>query len=200
MTTHPAAMTRVQEGGFSLMELLVSVSILSLALGGLAGLLIQNSQINRTEQMLTEVQANARNTMSMVVQAMRSAGYDPKNTGFVPVTTDGAPTNTSNIIEVRADLNEDADTADADEDVTIRFTGNQVDWRKSASGSFVVVSDNICNDQNGDGTTELMFTPDATNPTHVTVKITACSATVDPRSGNFLRYTITSEVAIRKNL
>ncbi len=70
------------ERGFSLVEFLVSVTVLVLAMIGLASLLIQNARINKSQQMAAEAQANARNTLSMVVQKLRSAGWDPTNNGF----------------------------------------------------------------------------------------------------------------------
>ena len=70
------------ERGFSLLELLVSVAVLTLALSGLATLLIQNARINKAQRMTVEAQANARNTLSMVVQALRSAGWDPLRAAF----------------------------------------------------------------------------------------------------------------------
>lgn len=195
--------TRDQAPGFSILELLVSLAIFSMAMGGLAVLLVQNSQINRTEQLSTEAQANARNCLSMVVQVLRSAGWDPKNSGLAAVTLDATPLDPVNTIEVFADLNEDGDTSDADEDVLIRHTGNQIDWRKTSDvlQPFVVLADNISNDANGDSVVEPMFVADSvTNPARITVQITARSATPDPRTGNYLRYTVRSEVVLRKNL
>ena len=70
-------MIRGSQKGFSLVEMLVSMAVLTLALSGLASLLIQNARINKSQRMAAEIQANARNTLSMVVQKLRSAGWDP---------------------------------------------------------------------------------------------------------------------------
>ncbi|PYS97209.1 MAG: hypothetical protein DMF50_01430 [Acidobacteria bacterium] len=136
------SVARPGEAGFSFLELLVSLSLLTLAMGGIAGLLIQNSQINRADQMSTEVQATARNCLSMIVQVLRSAGWDPRNAGFPALVLDPTPTNTTNYIEVLADLNEDGDTADAGEDVLIRWNGTQIEWRTSSDTTqpFVVLA------------------------------------------------------------
>ena len=50
-----------------------------MALTGLASLLIQNARVNKAQQMTAEVQANARNCLSMIVQELRSAGWNPMN-------------------------------------------------------------------------------------------------------------------------
>ena len=58
------------EGGFTLVEMLVSLALLSMVLGGVAGLLIQNSQVNRAEQMSAEVQSTARSCLSRSSSSM----------------------------------------------------------------------------------------------------------------------------------
>ena len=70
-----------RQRGFSLVELMVSMAVLLLALAGLAKMTIESSQINRAQQMTAQVQANARNCMTMVVQKLRSAGWDPATEG-----------------------------------------------------------------------------------------------------------------------
>jgi prepilin-type N-terminal cleavage/methylation domain-containing protein len=203
------------QAGFSLIEMLVGLTILMLAMVGLASLLIQNSKINKAEQLTAEVQANARNTLSMVVQKMRSAGWDPMNWGIPTVRLDGAipgsdATDSISEIEVYADLDEDPSTTGAsdacdgtDEQIHIRHLNNQVIWRRTndPSDPYVVVANNISNDANGDGTIEPMFTvDDPADPTVVTIQITAQSPVVDPVTKDFIRYTVSSDVVLRKDL
>ncbi len=191
------------EGGFTLVEMLVSLTLLSMVFGGIAALMIQNSQINRTEQMSAEVQSNARNCLSMIVQVLRTAGWDPKNAGFAAVGLDPSPTNSTNYIEVFADLNEDGDTNDANEDVTIRWATDTIEWRTTSDTTqpYVTLADSISNDADGDGTPETMFVADSmSNPTRITVRITARSPVPDPRTGQYIRYTVSSEVVLRKKL
>ena len=187
------------EDGFTLVELVVSLGLLSMVLGGVAGLMVQSSQINRAEQMSAEVQSNARNCLSMIVQTLRSAGWDPRNVGFASVVLDPSPSNTNNYIEVLADLNEDADTSDTLEDVTIRWASNRIEWRTDPSQPYVILADSISNDADGDGVAETMFVADSmSSPTRITVRITARSPVPDPRSGQYIRYTVSSEVVLRK--
>ncbi len=192
-----------KEGGFTLVEMLVSLTLLSMVFGGIAALMIQNSQINRTEQISAEVQSNARNCLSMIVQVLRTAGWDPKNAGFAAVGLDPSPTNSTNYIEVFADLNEDGDTNDANEDVTIRWATDKIEWRTTSDTTqpYVTLADSISNDADGDGAPETMFVADSmSNPTRITVRITARSPVPDPRSGQYIRYTVSSEVVLRKKL
>jgi hypothetical protein len=105
----------------------------------------------------------------------------------------------NNQIEVRADLDEDSATTSPGEDVTIRLSGTTLEW--NASGSYSTLSPNITNDADGNGVPELMFTPDSTtNPTRITIKVTARSAAPDPRSGQYIRATVTTDVVLRGNL
>jgi prepilin-type N-terminal cleavage/methylation domain-containing protein len=187
--------------GFSLIEMLVSLALLMMALSGLASLLIQNARVNKAQQMTAEVQANARNCLSMIVQELRSAGWNPKNvSGFNTVITDQNLGDGISEIEIFADLDEDTLTDSLDEQVLVRHVGNQVVWRRTndTNDPFIVLSNNISNDANGDGTPEPMFIPDITpNPTRITVRITAQSPSPDPTSGQFIRYTVSSDVVLR---
>jgi prepilin-type N-terminal cleavage/methylation domain-containing protein len=197
-------MRRADERGFSLIELMVSLVVLSLVMTGLASLLIQNARINKAQQMRAEVQGNARNTLSMVVQKLRSAGWDPTNAGLDTVTLDADLGDDVSEIEVFADLDEDGDTDATGEQMLIRHTGAgaQVVWRETADAGdpFIVLATNISNDADGDGTIEPMFVPDANPPTRIGVTVTAQSPTPDPTSGDFIRYTVRSDVVLRKEL
>ena len=195
--------TRNQKG-FSLIEMLISLALMMMALTGLASLLIQNARVNKAQQMTAEVQVNARNCLSMIVQELRGAGWNPMNvSGFTTVITDQNLGDGISEIEVFADLDEDQLTDSLDEQVLIRHVANQVVWRRTndVNDPFIVLATNISNDADGDGTAEPMFVPDTTpNPTRITVPITAQSPSPDPTSGQFIRYTVSSDVVLRKSL
>lgn len=194
-------MGRSDQRGFTLVEFMVSIAVMVLALSGVAGLLIQNSQVNKREQMAAEVQANARNALEMVVAKLRSAGWDPMNAGIATVTLDPNTADTVSEIEVFADLDRDTFTTSDYEQIHIRHVNNAIVWRKTPTSAYTVVAPNISNDADGDGTIEPMFTPDdTTNPTRITVQITARSPAVDPVTKDFIRYTVSSDVVLRKEL
>lgn len=196
---------RRRQAGFSLIEMLVSLTVFMLAMTGLASLLIQNARLNKGQQMAAEVQANARNTLSMVVQKLRSAGWDPANQGVPLVNLDADLGDNISEIEVFADLfNNDGLTTLPGEQVLIRHlpASNTVVWRETGDlgDPFIVLSANISNDADGDGVVEPMFVPDANPPTRITVTITAQSPVPDPTSNQFIRYTVSSDVVFRKEL
>ncbi len=189
------------QAGFSLIELLVSLAILLLSLSALATLLIQNARTNRAQQLTLATQAAARNSLSVLVPVLRTAGWDPRNAGLPAVSLDTSGDGAW--IEVFADLNEDGDVSDADEDVFIRFQGNKLEWRKTGDVSqpFVTLAEDISNDEDGNGTPEPMFVPDSlVHPTKIAVRITARSPVLDPGTGQYIRYTATTDVLLRGNL
>lgn len=188
--------------GFTLIEMMISFTLLVVAILAMATYLIQSVQANKSAQMALATQANARNCMSMIQSVLRNAGWDPREVGLPVVALDSTPSGPDNYIEVFADLNGDGDTADDNEDVTIRHHNNTIEWKTTAAAvTYVILADGITNDANQDATIEQMFTPDSTtNPTRITVRITARSPAPDPRTKQFSVYTLTSSVVLRGRL
>lgn len=186
--------------GFTLVEMLVSITLVLLCLTGLMAMTVENSRINRAQQMTSQVQANARNTMSIIVPKLRSAGWDPMNVGLGGVNLDADLSDEISEIEIFADLDEDGTTDGLDEQVLIRHDADQVVWRRTndASDPFIVIATDITNDADGDGVIEPMFI--AVSADRILVQITAESPVPDPMTGQFIRYTVRNEVALRKAL
>jgi prepilin-type N-terminal cleavage/methylation domain-containing protein len=197
-----AAPTR--ERGFSLVELMISMVVLLIAMGTLFGMLVHNSKVNKSRKLAMDVQANARSTLSVVVQKLRSAGWDPMNTGTIPVLAlDPDLGDDVSLIEIFADVDKDGTTDGAKEQILIRHQNGQVEWRSTndVSAPFTIMAANISNDADGDGNIEPMFVPDSYgDPTRVTVQVTAQSPIPDPLTGEAIRYTVSSDVVLRKRL
>jgi Tfp pilus assembly protein PilW len=190
-----------REAGVTLLELLVSVGLVSVILSGVAALLIRNSAINRTQQLVSETQSNARNSLSIVVQALRSSGWDPRETDFAPVVVDPDLGDTVSIVTINSDFSGDGDIDDPDEAISIRHTSGRIEWRKSATDSYTILAVDVSNDADGDGTVEPMFAyDDPSDPTRVTVQITTVSPIPDPISGSLVRHTVSSNVVLRNKL
>lgn len=187
--------------GLSLVELLVSLVIFSLAMASIAGLLIHNSRMNRAAQINADLQSSARACLSMITDRIRSAGWDPQETGFAAVVLDPDLSDDVSILEIRADLNGDGDIDDIDETMSIRHSGEFIEWRRTVAGSWEPLAGNISNDEDDDGTPEPMFTPDSTvDPTTIAVRITAAATKPDPRTGVRQRYTMATRVVLREAL
>jgi prepilin-type N-terminal cleavage/methylation domain-containing protein len=196
-------MKPTNQRGFSLIELLIGLVLAGLIGTAVATVMLQNSRLNRSQQLLANAQNNARASMDLVVGRLRSAGWDPMGGDIDVVATDPDLTDDISQIETFADFDEDKSTAGAGEQVLIRHNGNRIEWRLTGdvSDPFEVVAMGITNDANGDGVLEPMFQPDdPTDPSVITVQITAQSPTADPRTGEFIRYTLRNEVTLRKKL
>ncbi|UCF67580.1 MAG: prepilin-type N-terminal cleavage/methylation domain-containing protein [Acidobacteriota bacterium] len=196
-------MPRANQRGFTIVELTVSLVLVLLLVLGMAGVLIQSAQMNRARQMAVEIQSTARNCMSQVTQTLRTAGWDPLEVGFSPVVLDADPSDSVSYIEVFADLDSDGSTDGSGEQVLIRHVQDRIEWRRSSDTSlpFETLGVYVSNDSDGDGTIEPMFSPDSvTDPSRVVVTITVESPAPDPRSGEFLRYTLSNEVVLRRVL
>jgi len=192
-----------RRNGFSLVELLVSLTVLLVCVSGLAKMTVENSRINRTQQLTAQVQANARNALAMVVPRLRSAGWDPMNSGINLVIWDANPADGIDEMEIFADLDGDGATTSAGERLLIRHQGDRIEWRRTSGGPFELVATHVTNDADGDGIPEPMFSPIADpNPSaqRVLVRITATAPAPDPLTGQTIRYTVQSEVALRKTL
>jgi prepilin-type N-terminal cleavage/methylation domain-containing protein len=196
-------MRRHAQRGFSLLELMVSLTVTLLIMTGVTTMMLHNARINKAQQMTAQAQSNARNCLAMIVQRLRSAGWDPLNTGVPSVTLDTDTGDDIAEIEIFADLDSDGLTDGIDEQVLIRHVGDRIVWRRSndVSEPFVILATNISNDANGDGTIENMFVPSSTpDPQRVTVQITAQSPMPNPMSGEFIRFTASTDVVLRKAL
>lgn len=189
--------------GFSLIELLIGLVLAGLIGTAIATVMLQNSRLNRSQQLLTNAQNNARASMDLVVGRLRSAGWDPMGAGIDVVTTDPNLGDDISQIETFADFDEDSSTTATGEQVLIRHNVDRIEWRLTGdvSDPFEIVAMGITNDANGDGVIEPMFQPnDPTEPSVITVQITAQSPAADPRTGDFIRYTLKNEVTLRKGL
>ena len=196
-------MKLTNQRGFSFIELLIGLVLAGFIGTAVATVMLQNSRLNRSQQLLVSAQNNARASMDLVVSRLRSAGWDPMGAGIGVVATDPDLGDDISQIETFADFDEDSSTTGPGEQVLIRHNGNRIEWRLTGdvSDPFRVVAMGITNDADGDGVIEPMFQPnDPTDPSVITVQITAQSSTVDPRTGEFIRYTLRNEVTLRKKL
>ena len=190
-----------RESGVTLLELMISVGLMTVILSGVAALLIRNSAINRTQQLTSETQSNARNSLSIIVQALRSSGWDPRETDFAPIVVDPDLGDTISIVTINSDFSGDGDIDDPDEAISIRHTNGRIEWRKSSTDSYTILAVDVSNDADADGTAEAMFVyDDPSDPTRVTVQITTVSPIPDPISGGLVRHTVSSNVVLRNKL
>ena len=72
--------------GFTVIELLISLAIMSVAMTSIYGLYMSYVRIYTTEGVTTRVQQNVRASMNMMVRDVRMAGLDPTGSGIFGIS------------------------------------------------------------------------------------------------------------------
>ena len=173
----------MNQKGFTFVELLISLTLTLLLATGLAKVMVQNVKVNKAQQMHAQAQSNAINTMEMVVAKLRSAGWDPKGAGIDTLNLVSASE-----IEIFADFDGDELTESLNEQVLIKLEDGQINWTPGVDEDSMIMAKNI---------SLLEFVP---NGATVTVTITAQSPEPDPRNGEFIEYSVSNDVVLRKLL
>ena len=157
--------------GFTLAELLVSLTLMLFVLLGAYHFMIGSSRIYRTEEELIGLDQQSRVAMDVIIRALRQAGSDPMQTAFDPGTTDSIPVPVANAHAVRvlADLPQD----------TMDDAGNSIPDGDTFD-THDVDADGLWGDdenENGDG----MLLPDNADPDEdVTFLLTPCDGSYEP--------------------
>lgn len=118
------------EKGFTLAELMVSVTLMLIVLIGAYQFMVASARIYRSEDELLALDQQARVAMDVLVRALRQAGSDPMQTAFDPSVTDSYPIPIAKRYAIRllADLPQDtmndAGTSGADGDSFDTFDTN----------------------------------------------------------------------------
>ncbi|MCC6348450.1 MAG: prepilin-type N-terminal cleavage/methylation domain-containing protein [Candidatus Eisenbacteria bacterium] len=106
--------------GMTLVELLVTMSILGVVLMVVTGIMLSTSRVEGRTVRRAEVQASSRQALALMTTELRQAGADPSSP---PVGITAVVSADSHLVRVRADLNGDGtiQTAEPSEDVTYHF-------------------------------------------------------------------------------
>ena len=100
---------RKNKKGFTVLELLISIAIMSVALTSIYGLYMSYVRIYTTEGVTSRVQQGVRSGINMMVRDIRMAGLDPTGTG-----TFGIVEATPQSIRFTADRDMDGEIDDPD--------------------------------------------------------------------------------------
>jgi type IV pilus assembly protein PilW len=112
---------RWNQAGFTLVEVLVVVALVSLVFGTIYDVFATLNRSYTSENVKANLQQTGRIALEFMAQDIRLAGLDPLGTataGIVEIAADH--------IHFTADLNYDGDTADPFEDITYQFTGDEI--------------------------------------------------------------------------
>ena len=122
--------------GFSLVELMVSLTILGFIMGALMGIVLsmQRGYVNQRERV--RAQESLRAAQMTLITILRSAGADPVLSGFAQLDPDPDGNGTFDDLRVVTDFNPpDGDVTDLLEDVSVWLANDTLWVRWQASGS-----------------------------------------------------------------
>jgi len=207
-------MRRDHSPGFSLVELLIAMAVGLIILGAMYGLFtIQSKQLG-TQDVVAEMQQNARIAMDIVTRDVRMAGYNPSGTltrctGTTPTastTCVGIRTAAANTISFTTDLNGNgsltAGTANPNENIVydrylssgVYALGRTSNGVKQPVIEYLDLLSFSYLDANGAATTNLA------NIREVQITIRTIASKMDPAytaNGGYRTYTLTAKAAPR---
>jgi type IV pilus assembly protein PilW len=185
---------RRREGGFTLINLLVSMGISGIALSAVTTTFVSQSQSYDAQEQIVEMQQNARAAMDIMTREIRMAGYSPTGASLVGVHYH------SDKIHIRADITGDGDINDPNEDIKYSYDSANLRIERDAEAGIQPFADNIQAftmayfDNNGNATTNSAVIR------QIQITITARTAEIDrnyPFNGGYQTYSLTSLVTPR---
>jgi type IV pilus assembly protein PilW len=181
--------------GFTLVELLVSMSIGMVILAAVTTTFMSQTRIYNAQEQINEMQQNARGALDIISRELKMAGYKPNGGGFNGVTY------STTQLMVQADLNSDgaiSTSSTANEQITYAYdSANQRITRAVGSGTAQVLAEHISAftfgylDSNGSATTV------SGNIRQVGISITAITAKPDPNftsNGGYRSYIMAATI------
>ena len=181
--------------GFTLVELMVSMSIGLVILAAVTTTFMSQTRIYNSQEQINEMQQNARGVLDILSRELKMAGYKPNGGGFNGVTY----STTQLMIQADLDSNGAISTSStANEQITYVFdSANEQITRAVGSGTAQVLAEHIAAftfnylDSTGAATTV------SANIRQVSITITAKTAKPDPNytsNGGYRIYTMSATI------
>jgi len=194
-----------KENGFTLVELLIAMTIGLIILTALSSTFLMQRKIYDIQEQVVEMVQTARAAMDMMTREIRMGGYDPTDAGFDGITYD------ADQLQIQANIDDDDDIINTDgsyddnENITYTYYDENSAYpyqikRKTGNGNFVSFAENIeaftfnYLDSSGNATTT------TSDIRQIRITITVRSAKPDPdysANGGYRTYTLTSFITPR---
>jgi len=183
------------EHGFTLIELITAIGISGIVLAAITATFISQSRSYDAQEQINGMQQAARAAMDIITREVRMGGYNTNAT----LTFDGITYDTTQI-RVQANLDGDADTGDADEDIIYAYDPVDDVITRETGGSTETLVENIevftfqyLNEIGGAATTSGEIR-------QIQITITSRTAKSDPNytsNGGYRTFTLTSLITPR---
>jgi type IV pilus assembly protein PilW len=181
--------------GFTLVELLVSMTIGMVMLAAVTTTFMSQTRIYNAQEQINEMQQNARGALDIIAREVKMAGYNPNEASFLGVTY----STTQLMIQADLDSTPGIDVSTTpNERITYTFdAANNRITRAVGSGSAKILAEHITAftfgylDNNGTATTI------SANIRQVSISITAKTAKPDPNytaDGGYRSYIVSATI------
>jgi type IV pilus assembly protein PilW len=181
-------------GGFTLVELLIAVGIFSIIIGAIFSFSIAQRKYLSVQGQVSEMIQNARASMEMISGELSVAGYNPTGAVFT-----GIPYSASQL-QIYADVNGNGVVTDANENVTYSYDSSTKRIVRNTGGGNQPLAENVQNfsfqylDASSNPTT------DPKNIRQIRLTITVRTSKPDPQytaNSGYRTFTLTSLVTPR---
>jgi prepilin-type N-terminal cleavage/methylation domain-containing protein len=178
-----------KENGFTLVELLIAITIGLIVLGVLVSTFIIQRKTYDVQEQLAEMVQSARATMDIITREALMAGFNPSGAAF-----NGIPYSAGQL-QILADLNGNGVTTDSNENIVYTFDGANLEIDRDTGGGALSLAKHVQAfsfsylDSGGTATTI------TANIRQIQIAITARTAKPDPdygTNGGYRTYTLTS--------
>lgn len=177
--------------GFTLVEIMVSIVIAMILLGGLFSFFVSQSRSYASNEVTVRTVQDSRRSVSTMVRDLRLAGYKTSTSSFC-----GVVQATDKLIQVVSDLNQDGDTSDDGENITYSWNPGTEELTKNGTVFLKSVSSLVFQYTLQDGS--ITSTPsDFTQIRKITMVITVKSQKLDPLTMSLKSFSLTSDVTPR---
>jgi type IV pilus assembly protein PilW len=162
---------RNQNGGFTIVEVLVAIGITGFLMGCLFTFSIAQRRHYFVEEQIAEMVQNARAAMDMISGEVVMAGYNPEDIVFSGIPYD------STELQIFADLNGNGVLTDSNENITYKYdSSSKRIVRKTNNGSYQPLVENV-------QLFNFNYLDTQGNPTTVTANIRQIRITITVHSG-----------------
>jgi type IV pilus assembly protein PilW len=181
--------------GFTLVELLISMSIAMVILAAVTTTFMSQSRIYNAQEQVNEMQQNVRGALDILSRELKMAGYKPSGGGFNGITY------STTQLMVQADLDSNgaiSTSSTANEQITYAYdTANQRITRAVGTGGAQVLAEHITAFTFSYLDSLAVATTVSANIRQVTISITAKTAKPDPNftsNGGYRTYTMSATI------